>query len=206
MVRVALLAALGECGGDTGEFLSPGALGAEAARGLKSKTPASLAAWFDFDSLPAVHWADGTEVDPAVIRWWVVLADRLKDPDGRGIIALYLSLLEPADAAALAARVVRAWIARDTRRPDPEESRAHAEARGRSCWQIAQEWLEDCRREDRYSSYLSQAEAEAAITLEERIAAAYAEHQRTYAGSAVADKGLLAFAALSPNHSTRSNN
>ena len=31
--------------------------------------------------------------------------------------------------------------------------------------------------------------------MEERIAAAYAEHQRTYAGSAVADKGLLAFAA-----------
>ena len=119
VVRAALLAALGECGGDLSEFLSPGALGAEAARGLKSRTPASLAAWFDFDSLPPVHWSDGAGepadlVDPAVIRWWVVLADRLKDPNGRGIIALYLSLLEPSDAAALAARVVRAWIAQDT--------------------------------------------------------------------------------------------
>jgi len=53
-------------------------------------------------------------VDPDIVRWWVVLADRLKDPNGRGIIALYLSLLEPSDAAALAARVVRAWIAQDT--------------------------------------------------------------------------------------------
>ena len=117
-VRAALLAALGECGGDVGEFLSPRALGAEAARGLKSKTPSSLAGWFDFDSLPPVHWSDGagagTEVDPDIVRWWVVLADRLKDPNGRGIIALYLSLLEPSDAAALAARVVRAWIAQDT--------------------------------------------------------------------------------------------
>ena len=119
VVRAALLAALGECGGDLSEFLSPRALGAEASRGLKSKTPSSLAAWFDFDSLPPVHWSDGAGepadlVDPAVIRWWVVLADRLKDPNGRGIIALYLSLLEPSDAAALAARVVRAWIAQDT--------------------------------------------------------------------------------------------
>ena len=82
------MAALGECGGDVGEFLSPRALGAEAARGLKSKTPSSLAGWFDFDSLPLVHWSDGagagTEVDPDIVRWWVVLADRLKNPNGRG--------------------------------------------------------------------------------------------------------------------------
>ena len=198
VVRAALLAALGECGGDLGEFLSPRALGAEAARGLKSKTPSSLAAWFDFDSLPPVHWSDGagagTEVDPDIVRWWVVLADRLKDPNGRGIIALYLSLLEESDAAALAARVVRAWAEQDTRHPDPEESRAHAQTAGRWAYDHAQQWLENCRREDRLSSYLPRAEAKAAITLEGQIAAAYAEHQRTYAGSAMADKGLLAFA------------
>ena len=195
VVRTALLTALGECGGDLGEFLSPRALGAEAARGLKSKTPASLAAWFDFDSLPAVHWADGTEVDPAVIRWWVVLADRLKNPNGRGIIALYLSLLEPADAAALAGRVVRAWAERDTRHPDPEESRAHAQIAGRWAYDHAQQWLAQCRANKKMADSLEWAESQAAITLEDRIAAAYAEHQRTYAGSAAADKGLLAFAA-----------
>ena len=73
VVRAALLAALGECGGDVGEFLSPRALGAEAVRGLKSKTPSSLAAWFDFDSLPPVRWADGAGgpaglVDPDIVR------------------------------------------------------------------------------------------------------------------------------------------
>ena len=195
VVRAALLAALGECGGDLGEFLSPRVLGAEAARDLTSKAPASLAGWFDFDSLPAVRWADGgAEVDPDIVRWWVVLADRLKNPNGRGIIALYLSLLEAADAAALAGCVVRAWIARDTRHPDPEESRAHAQAAGRWAYDHAQQWLESCRRDDHFSSYLPRAEAEAAVTVEEHIAAAYAEHQRTYAGSAVADKGLVAFA------------
>ena len=195
VVRAALLAALGECGGDLSEFLSPGALGAEASRGLKSKTPASLAAWFDFDSLPAVHWADGTEADPAVIRWWVVLADRLKAPNGRGIIALYLSLLEPSDAAALAGHVVRAWAERDARHPDPEESRAHAQVAGRQAYDGAQRWLAQCRADKKMADSLEWAESQAAITLEDRIAAAYAEHQRTYAGSAVADKGLLAFAA-----------
>ena len=198
VVRAALLAALGECGGDLSEFLSPRALGAEAARGLKSKTPSSLAAWFDFDSLPPVHWSDGagagTEVDPDIVRWWVVLADRLKDPNGRGIIALYLSLLEPSDAAALAGHVVRAWAERDARHPDPEESRAHAQTAGRQAYDGAQQWLAQCRADENWASSLEWAESQAAITLEEHVAAAYAEHQRIYTGSAVADKGLLAFA------------
>ena len=200
VVRAALLAALRECGGDLSEFLSPRALGAEAARGLKSRTPASLAAWFDFDSLPAVHWSDGASgptglVDPDIVRWWVVLADRLKDPSGRGIIGLYLSLLEPADAAALAGCVVRAWAEQDARRPDPEESRAYAQTAGRQAYDGAQQWLARCRADKNWASSLEWAETQAAITMEERIAAAYAEHQRTYAGSAMADKGLLAFAA-----------
>ncbi len=195
VVRAALLAALRECGGDLGEFLSPRALGDEAVRGLKSKVPASLAGWFDFDSLPAVHWADGTEADPAVIRWWVVLADRLKDPSGRGIIGLYLSLLEPADAVALAGCVVRAWAEQDARHPDPEESRAHAQTAGRQAYDGAQQWLARCRADKNWAFSLEWAESQAAITLEGQIAAAYAEHQRTYLGSAMADKGLLAFAA-----------
>ena len=198
VVRAALLAALRECGGDLSEFLSPRALGAEAARGLKSKTPSSLAAWFDFDSLPPVHWSDGagagTEVDPDIVRWWVVLADRLKDPNGRGIIALYLSLLEPSDAAALAGHVVRAWAERDARRPDPEESRAHAQVAGRQAYDGAQQWLAQCRADKKMADSLEWAESQAAITLEEHVAAAYAEHQRIYTGSAMADKGLLAFA------------
>ena len=116
VVRAALLLAMRECGGDAGEFLSPGALGAEAAEGLKRRTPASLAR-FDLDALPEVHWKDGAGVDPRIIRWWVVLVNGLNEPDGRGIIGLYLSLLEPSDADALADHVVRAWAA--PTRPGP---------------------------------------------------------------------------------------
>ena len=198
VVRAGLLAALRDCGGDTDEFLSPGALGVEAAEGLRRRAPASLA-WFDLDALPAVRWRgvgarSASPVDSTVIRWWVVLADRLKDPSGRGIIDLYLSLLEPADAAVLASYVVRAWVVRDTRHPAQEESRAHARTAGERAHDRAQRWLATCRADAHSARFLSRAEAEAAIPLEERVARAYAEHQRTYLGSAMTDKGLLAFA------------
>lgn len=138
VVRAALLGALGRCGGDAGELLSPEVLGAEAVRGLADGTPASLN-WFDMEALPAATWADGSAVDPRIIQWWVVLAEKLKNPSGRGLIDLYLSLLKPADAAALAAHVPRSWMVKDTHRPS-------------------------------------------------------AAHRRTYTSSAMADKGLLAFA------------
>ena len=138
VVRAALLGALGRCGGDARELLSPEVLGAEAVKGLTGGIPASLT-WFDMEALPAATWADGSRVDPRIIQWWVVLAEKLKNPSGRGLIDLYLSLLEPADAAALAAHVTRSWMVKDTHRPS-------------------------------------------------------AAHRRTYTSSAMADKGLLAFA------------
>ena len=138
VVRAALLSALGRCGGDARELLSPEVLGAEAVKGLTGGIPASLT-WFDMEALPAATWADGSRVDPRIIQWWVVLAEKLKNPSGRGLIDLYLSLLEPADAAALAAHVTRSWMVKDTHLPS-------------------------------------------------------AAHRRTYTSSAMADKGLLAFA------------
>ena len=138
VVRAALLSALGRCGGDARELLSPEVLGAEAVKGLTGGIPASLT-WFDMEALPAATWADESRVDPRIIQWWVVLAEKLKNPSGRGLIDLYLSLLEPADAAALAAHVTRSWMVKDTHRPS-------------------------------------------------------AAHRRTYTSSAMADKGLLAFA------------
>ena len=138
VVRAALLSALGRCGGDARELLSPEVLGAEAVRGLADGTPASLN-WFDMEALPAATWADGSAIDPRIIQWWVVLAEKLKNPSGRGLIDLYLSLLKPADAAAISAHVTRSWMVKDTHRPS-------------------------------------------------------AAHRRTYTSSAMADKGLLAFA------------
>ena len=90
-----IVRALAACGEDVSAHLAPEELAGRAALGL-ARPMAAPPAWLDLDRLPAVRWAaDGARVDPVIIRWWVVLADRLKDPNGRGIIALYLSLLKP---------------------------------------------------------------------------------------------------------------
>ena len=185
--RAALLGALAACDERAAELIPPRALEAEAERGLKRRPPTSLA-WFDADALPALRWADGTAVDPRVARWWVVLADRLKDPSGHGMFELYLDRLDAADAAALGSHVLRAWIAQDTIRPPEEESRAHAELEGRRNHDRAQRDLaraigteqEDCARR------------QAAVPLSRHVEHAYRYHHQLFPGSAIADKGLLA--------------
>ena len=185
--RAALLGALAACDERAAELVAPRTLEAEAERGLKRRPPASLA-WFDADALPALRWADGTAVDPRVARWWVVLADRLKDPSGHGMFELYLDRLDAADAAALGSHVLRAWIAQDTIRPPEEESRAHAELEGRRNHDRAQRDLaraigteqEDCARR------------QAAVPLSRHVERAYRYHHQLFPGSAIADKGLLA--------------
>ena len=185
--RAALLGALAACDEHAAELVPPRALEAEAERGLKRRPPASLA-WFDADALPALRWADGTAVDPRVVRWWVVLADRLKDPSGHGMFELYLDRLDAADAAALGSHVLRAWIAQDTIRPPEEESRAHAELEGRRNHDRAQRDLARAigtERED-------YARRQAAVPLSRHVEHAYRYHHQLFPGSAIADKGLLA--------------
>ena len=185
--RAALLGALAACDERAAELVAPRTLEAEAERGLKRRPPASLA-WFDADALPALRWADGTAVDPRVARWWVVLADRLKDPSGHGMFELYLDRLDAADAAALGSHVLRAWIAQDTIRPPEEESRAHAELEGRRNYDRAQRDLARAigtEQED-------YARRQAAVPLSRHVERAYRYHHQLFPGSAIADKGLLA--------------
>ena len=185
--RAALLGALAACDERAAELVAPRALEAEAERGLKRRPPASLA-WFDADALPALRWADGTAVDPRVARWWVVLADRLKDPSGHGMFELYLDRLDAADAAALGSHVLRAWIAQDTIRPPEEESRAHAELEGRRAHDRAQRDLVRAAGTER-EDY---ARRQAAVPLSQHVERAYHYHHQLFPGSAIADKGLLA--------------
>jgi hypothetical protein len=195
-VRAALLTALESLGADIGERLSPTVLFAEASKGLKGKPPASMG-WFLNLELPAVRWADGTPVDPLILRWWTVLATKMKNPDGSGLLDLYLGLLEPSDAAGLSSFVLRAWIAQDTRHPDPDESRAFAETDAQQRYQDAQDWLARARKEQR-DKWLEYAEEGAAVPLEQHFADAYRYHQSQFRGSAAADKGLLALTTKTP--------
>ena len=186
--RAAILHALVACGEDAGDLLSPEVLGAEAAKGLRSKPPASLD-WFDFDALPPLRWRDGGAVTPEIVRWWVIMADKLKDPSGRGLWELYLDRLEPADAAALGSHILQAWIARDTRGLSEDECRTRAQTAGRQEYDACQRYLARTKEPE---WLVERARQEAAVPLEEHVARALRHYRGLFVGSAIADKGLLA--------------
>ena len=165
--------------------------------GLRARIPAALD-WFGFDQLPRLAWRDGTEVDPAIGRWWVVLANKMKDPDGSGLVDLYLGRLDPDAAAALGRFALASWIAQDTRHPPHEESRAHADAESRRRYDWAQDYLKRVQVNPQRAQHLAQALQRAAIPLEEYARDAYAEHQARYLGSAAANRGLLALTVRMP--------
>ena len=195
VTRAAMLAALETLGDDISPDLAPNVLLAEAKAGLKAKASAALA-WLSLDLLPAVTWADGTEVDPQIVRWWVVLADKLKVPDGSGLIDRYLSLLDADSATALGRFALSSWIAHDTKHPTEDESRAHAALVGLQRWQNSQDWLRRARANKQ--SNTQYIEEQATIPVERHTSDAYAEHQGTYLGSAAANRGLLALTTRMP--------
>ena len=197
VVRAGLLSALEASGDDISAELSASKLLAEAVKGLKAKPPASLS-WFDSGLLPSVRWTDGTPVDGRIVRWWVVLADKLKNPSGQGLIDRYLGLLEPGDAAVLGTTVLRVWVERDTQHPLDAESRALAATKGPVRYQHAQDRYAGLQAKPGLSGQLELAEAGAALSLEEHIAHVYAEHQAVYLSSASANKGLLALTTRMP--------
>ena len=75
------------------------------------KRPPVALDWFPFEALPEARLADGTPLDPEIVRNWVLEAYRLKTPDGAGTIELYLRLLDTEDARALSAFVLECWVA-----------------------------------------------------------------------------------------------
>lgn len=186
--RAALLSALEALGDDISADLAPEILAAEAAKGLKAKAPASLG-WFPFAGLPELRWASGDIVPADVVRWWVVLATKLKAPGGDGLIARYVGLLDPASRAALGSFVLRAWVAQDTRGPDTDSSRAHADRYAQANWNNLQSMIK------RYPEYYS---GEAGKTVEDVWKGLYRDHQATYLGSATQEKGLLALTVGMP--------
>jgi len=104
----AILGALHNLGHDISAHLTQQTLGQAAKKGLAEKVPASMSKYSK--SLPACRWADGVEVDPDVIRWWVVLACKLDDPLGAGLIPIYVSLLSAQSCRELGSHVLQRWV------------------------------------------------------------------------------------------------
>ncbi|MBB4867653.1 hypothetical protein HNP46_006572 [Pseudomonas nitritireducens] len=185
-VRASLLAALEALGQDISGYLTPAVLLKEAQKGLQAKPPASLS-WLDLDHLPAAQWLDGSPADPAIPRWWVILACKLKEPAGNALLSRYLQLLTPASRAALSKSLLLGFIAQDTRSPSLEEAIAYAQAN-------------HTQRIQQYKSWAQYGAEYANATPEQIFESLKREHLGIYLGSAIADKGILALAWALPGH------
>ena len=197
-VRAAFLTALEALGEDIAPRLAPALLLAEAKKGLKARPPAGLA-WFSMDSLPAGRWLDGSLVEPEIIRWWVVLATKLKEPGGNALLTRYLGLLDAPSRQQLAGIVLRQFIAQDTRHPSVEEGIAYAKAHAPQRYQRYQDSYRNAKPE--YRQYY---EADHAKSEEQVFEECRREKMGEYLGSAIGEKGLLALAMHIPGHEAAS--
>ncbi|MCL1837908.1 MAG: DUF4132 domain-containing protein [Propionibacteriaceae bacterium] len=189
--QAAMLNALKLLGDDISAHLEPAVLDAAATKGLAAKIPASLS-WFPLDALPPCKWKDGTPVTADTIRWWAVLAAKLKDPNGAGLIPIYVSLLAEDSAQQLGSFVLEAWTTQDTKGPSDEECRAYATSQVDSRYKDYQSWMK------RYSEeYYA---AKAAMTKDQVFDELRTEKSREYLGSAINEKGLLALTSGAPGH------
>ena len=189
-VSAELLTALERLGEDVGPRLAPGALLAQARKGLKAKPPAGLA-WLQLDALPPCNWNDGTAVDPDIIRWWVILAAKLKEPAANALLLRYLGLLAPASRAALGRFVLLQFIAHDTAGWPLEEAIAWASAHAPARYQNNQ------RMAQQYPDWYEEA---AKMSQQQVFEAVKREKLAEYLGSAINEKGILALASGMPGH------
>lgn len=186
----ALLTALEQLGEDMSAQLAPAKLLAQARKGLKAKAPAGLA-WLPLDNLPACCWLAGAAVEPEIIRWWVILACKLKEPGGNALFERYLGLLDQASRAALGASLLHQFIAHDTAHPPHDDGIAWAQAHAAQRFQQYQDGAQ------RYPAYY---EAKGKLTPEQVFEELRREKMAEYLGTAINEKGILALVAGTPGH------
>lgn len=186
VVIAAILTALEQLGKDINIYLSPKALLKDAEKGLKAKIASSFT-WFDLQHLPQAQWQDGTTVDPQIIQWWVVLADKLKDPVPNALLQRYMGLLNDKSQQTLALYLLQSFIYQDTRNPTLEEAMEVATKEAPSRLASYQDSFK--RWGQKYPEYYGRYEH---ITLEEVVEEIKRERLAIYLGSAIKSKGMLA--------------
>ncbi|MGI9333390.1 MAG: DUF4132 domain-containing protein, partial [Gammaproteobacteria bacterium] len=139
VARAAMLSALDRLGEDISGYFDAKALLAEAQAGLKKVKLKSLA-WFPFDAMPPLELADGTALDSDIPRWWLALANKLKQAGGNALFDLYLSRLAPAIAERFSSFILQAWIAHDTQCPSEAEANAYAKANAGAYYKSMVSW------------------------------------------------------------------
>jgi hypothetical protein len=177
--KAAMMGALETFGVDIDQFLNRKKLLAEAEKGLAKPLPKELE-WFPFDALPEVHWEKNRQVvPPAILRWLIVQAFRVKSPEPGALLRRYCALMRPDERQRLGKQVLGAWLEQDT---VPRYD--HAEAAKLAEQQVAQhkQWAKQ------YPQYAKDFD-EATVR---KTSLNHFLHECV--GSAIASKGVLAVA------------
>ncbi len=159
---------------------------AEAVESLRQEIPEELE-WLPWGELPPMRWGgDRAPVAEVIPRGWLVAAARLGRPEPNADQRRRAALFDRDDATALAAWLLRAWIAHDTAVPVLDDARKD-ELRA-----IAERAAELARRfgrggtdpEERYRQLLAQEDS--------RPAPSALPHQGLLAVVAACDDGAVA--------------
>jgi hypothetical protein len=96
------------------QFLDRGKLLQDATQGIAKGVPAPLA-WFPFQTLPPVHWADtGELVSPEIIKWFLLQSHKLNSPEPGPLLRRYSSYWVAREREQLGQYVLESWLAQDT--------------------------------------------------------------------------------------------
>jgi hypothetical protein len=169
-VKAAMLNALEALGGSVDEFLDLAGLPIEAQKKLARGIPKDLA-WFNFDRLPNVRWEAGEDVPHDVLRWLVVQAHGLKDPEPSSLLRRRVALMRQGDREAFGYFVLSAWLAQDTLPVSREEAIEAAENEAKA-----------------WAAYLK-------VSVETMVQRMLPAKLTQPKGSAIAQKGILAVGA-----------
>jgi hypothetical protein len=178
VARAAVLSALEALGEDLSGFVGPKALLEEAEAGLK-KAKFDKLHWMQLEHLPKVRYRSNRQVPDEVLRWWIFLAVKLKQPGGNALFDIYMHRLNPEDAETFSAWVLDTWFNYDTAAPTEEDGNAHANQNAAQRYQTMKKYYKD-------------------YTQERAFADLKREFMANYLNSGAAFKGLLALCKHAP--------
>lgn len=138
-VRAALLQTLDALGLPLAEFITRADQAKEAAKILARGIPEELA-WFPFARLPALHWADGAEVDPTITQAWIVQSHKARQPAPGALLRRLAVEVGPTEREAFGRFVLDAWLAYDLEPVGAAEAEARAQQDARAMVSLAQ-WM-----------------------------------------------------------------
>ena len=181
-----MLRSLEKLGASVDEFFDRDNLLKESQKLLKKGIPAALD-WFPFEAMPPVHWQDTVKpVATDLIKGLIVKCFKQKTAEPGPIFRRYIELWRPTDQREFGQFVLNVWIAQDIAPAHtPEEADALAQEQAKQTYQYFQKILKNDPSLGRYYG----------ATYEELYQQHYNQLCNECIGSAIKEKGVLAFAS-----------